>query len=411
VGTLTIVGDFTQTGGSFEVEFDENGLDLLDVTGAATLASDPTLTIIALDGVTSASGVILHAAGGITGNFGEVIYEGNGAAVLDYDVEDITLTVVDGTPILAASAASLATAFDFMEHAGADRNDPCQPDGRELVAASECDGRLWLKGFGRRASDEGSSHRAFDHNAAGLALGGDKLIGAMTRMGASVGAAFTDERVEQDAADAKIRSLLATLYVTHDRGPSFFTASLLGGRQDMDLSRLALSNGTVVSADASPSGLVAGVSLEAGIDLRLRENLTLTPSLWASYLHQWVGSYEEEGADAMNLDVAAYDSGALRGKGELKASYEALLGTSLVSPYVKLGAVVDVPLGGEVDASLATGEDFNLSLDEERRVSGLVGLGLDVSWSPRARGYLAYEGELSETASVQTLSAGIRVLW
>jgi hypothetical protein len=64
-----------------------------------------------------------------------------------------------------------------------------------------------------------------------------------------------------------------------------------------------------------------------------------------------------------------------------------------------------------VDASLATGEDFNLSLDEERRVSGLVGLGLDVSWSPRARGYLAYEGELSETASVQTLSAGIRVLW
>jgi outer membrane autotransporter protein len=233
----------------------------------------------------------------------------------------------------------------------------------------------------------------------------------MTRIGASVGAAFTDERVEQDAADAKIKSLLATLYVTHDRGPSFFTASLLGGRQDMDLSRLALSNGTVVSADASPSGLVAGVSLEAGIDLRLRETLTLTPSLKASYLHQWVGGYEEEGADSMNLDVTAYDTGALRGKAEVKASYEALLGASLVSPYVKLGAVVDVPLGGEVDASLATGEDFNLSLDEERRVSGLVGLGVDVSWSPRAKGYVSYEGELSETATAQTLSAGIRVLW
>jgi outer membrane autotransporter protein len=64
-----------------------------------------------------------------------------------------------------------------------------------------------------------------------------------------------------------------------------------------------------------------------------------------------------------------------------------------------------------VDASLATGEDFNLSLDDERTVSGLLGLGLDVQWSPRAKGYVSYEGELSKTASVQTLSAGIRVLW
>jgi outer membrane autotransporter protein len=408
VGTLTIDGDFMQTGGSFEAEFDQSGIDLLTVTGGAILSDSPTLTVVSLTGITSASGVILHADDGIFGTFGSIEFEGNGAAVLDYSTNDITLTVADGSPILASTQTALKTAFSFFDYAGADHETSCDKGTNDVNHDGTCRRLLWAKSFGQWGSEDAQSTTgAFDYRIAGLAVGADAMIGHGRRVGGSFGAALADDTLAQDAAETSLTSFLGALHITQNVGLAFITASLLGGLELMELSRLIATNSGVSTAEASPMGTVAGVSLEAGIDLRLSDRWTVTPSLWASYIHQWVESYEESG-DA--LDVDAHEASALRTKAEIKAAHATMLGATMLSPHVKLGIAVDVPMGGTASASLA-GEDFEINLEDTREVSAIGGVGFDLDWSNGAKGYLSYESEMSRTATAHTLMGGVQFIW
>jgi uncharacterized protein with beta-barrel porin domain len=410
VGTLTIDGDFMQTGGSFEAEFDQSGIDLLTVTGGAILSDSPTLTVVSLTGITSASGVILHADDGIFGTFGSIEFEGNGAAVLDYSTNDITLTVADGSPILASTQTALKTAFSFFDYAGADHETSCDKGTNDVNHDGTCRRLLWAKSFGQWGSEDAQSTTgAFDYRIAGLAVGADAMIGHGRRVGGSFGAALADDTLAQDAAETSLTSFLGALHITQNVGLAFITASLLGGLELMELSRLIATNSGVSTAEASPMGTVAGVSLEAGIDLRLSDRWTVTPSLWASYIHQWVESYEESG-DATALDVDAHEASALRTKAEIKAAHATMLGATMLSPHVKLGIAVDVPMGGTASASLA-GEDFEINLEDTREVSAIGGVGFDLDWSNGAKGYLSYESEMSRTATAHTLMGGVQFIW
>ena len=72
-GTLNVSGDFTQTGGSLDIEIDQPGPltnDLLAVSGSATLGGNLNVSLIGRPSINSGdSFTILTAAGGLSGNF------------------------------------------------------------------------------------------------------------------------------------------------------------------------------------------------------------------------------------------------------------------------------------------------------------------------------------------------------
>lgn len=415
VGTLTIDGDFMQTGGRFEVEFDSSGMDLVDVTGGTMFAGSPSLIVIPLVGTTSISGVILHSDGGISGTFGSIEYEGNGGVSLTYSTTDITLTVVDGTPIVASTQTALQTALNYFDHAGTASGETCGTagDGAWRVSLDEeCSAQLWVRSFGQLGREEASDgNQAFAYRAGGVALGADAKVSRGLRFGGSFGASMTDEKVADDAAEAAINGMFASVRAAHDGSLLFFTGVLLGGFQAFELSRLASISSGTATAEASTVGWLGGGSFEAGLNVELSKAWRLRPSAKVSYLHQWVNGYEESGADLGNLEIGQHGTGALHLKAEVKASRSIEVGGAEISPYAKLGLASDASLGGTAIATMQTDDQFEIDLGNSFEGRAIGGLGVDLTVSNGSRAYLSYEGEVSPTASAHALLGGITFIW
>jgi autotransporter-associated beta strand protein len=96
IGTLTVLGNYTQNAGSiYEVEVDNTTADLIDISGTAAI-NGGTVSVIPLEDITNTQPyVILHADGGVTGTYSALalansLYTGQ----LLYDPLNVYLTLM-----------------------------------------------------------------------------------------------------------------------------------------------------------------------------------------------------------------------------------------------------------------------------------------------------------------------------
>jgi uncharacterized protein with beta-barrel porin domain len=424
VGTLTINGNFTQTGGAFDVQVDKNGVDRLNVLGAlgATLASSPTLNVLPQSGATGGAGIILHASSGITGSFGTINYQGNGAADVTQTATDIRLITVDGTPEVGSAFAASETGLDYLDSV----NDE-QLAGLRGCGTDTCDRtadqrfHLWAKGFGRFGNEAAEAgNQSFDYRIAGSAVGGDMSVANGLRLGVSVGYSNTDETLAHNAADADIDTTQAALYANYQQGPYFVTGLVSGGWQHFDQSRQvgfagALSrNGTRSNggeADSSTHGWLFGSSLQAGARFRFPKGWMLTPSAGVSYQHQWINGTSEHGGGAADVAFASHQADALRLKAQLVLSQDYELSGYTITPHVKLGVQQQYNLGGQAAGTFSDGKDFTIDLMKTDRTIGLAGVGFDVAFDNGFSTYVDYDGALASGRTVQAVTGGLRYSW
>lgn len=415
VGTLTINGNFTQTGGTFDVEFDKSGVDRLNVLGAggATLASNPSLNVINDGGAAGGAGIILHAPNGITGGFGSVTYQGNGAATLTQTTTDISLITVDGTPLVGSDFAASESGLDYLDSV----NDE-QLAGLKSCGADTCDRsadhrfHLWAKGFGRFGNEAAEAgNQSFDYRIAGTALGGDMLAADGLRLGASFGYSNTEENVAQHAANADIDTTQAALYANYQKGPYFVTGLVSGGWQHFDQTREVGVGGGNNEADSATHGWLFGSSLQAGAQFRFPKGWLLTPSAGISYQHQWVNGVTEHGGGAADVAIASHQADALRLKAQLVLSQDYQLTGYTITPHVKLGVQQQYNLGGQADGTFSDGTDFALDLVKTDRTIGLAGVGVQVAFDSGLSTYVDYDGALASGRTVQSVTGGLRYSW
>lgn len=124
IGTMVIAGDFTQgAGGTLEIEFDNTGIDLLDISGTATLAGALDLIELApgaAPGVTLDTPLVfLEADGGITGSFAPIIE-----------------TFLMGTVITSSQVVIGATTASVIFMAGTGLEGQCNTQAGCSVAAA-----------------------------------------------------------------------------------------------------------------------------------------------------------------------------------------------------------------------------------------------------------------------------------
>jgi uncharacterized protein with beta-barrel porin domain len=416
VGTLTIDGDFTQSGGGFEVEFDANGLDLVTVTGAATLSNSPALTIVSLDGASTAYGVILHADGGITGSFSSPVFAGLGLVSIVQTANDITLVVIDETAAAASHHALLQGSMSFFDQLIAEQIRACGDESNSAVevrlsSAASCQARLWGKAFGQRGSEEARhGNRAFDYSVNGIAFGAEGEDRNGWRFGTSLGLGDSTVAVEGENGTSSLQSVMAGMYGTFQNNGAFMAAALGGGRQLVDLFRATRMSGTVVEAEADTAGWQVGGSLTAGFEIDLDGGWTITPRASMSYLHQWLESYEEEIA-TYEASIDAHDTGLLRLKAEVEARRHHIVGDMDWSPRAKLGLINDIGRGGTAKGAFSTGAEFELALNEDSRLSAVGGLGIDLNLGDHVKGQLLYEGEASAAGSAHAIMGSLKLTW
>jgi uncharacterized protein with beta-barrel porin domain len=429
--TLHITGNLTQTGGGFIFKFDNAGFDQVNATGTITLNNAPSVTFAAIPGATGATGVILHAGGGITGSLGAVGFVGNGAATLTQTANDISVNAqslalqsVDGTAFAANAYAASETGVDMLDTVGEEQLAGLDDCGSDRCAVPGPDRRhVWGKGFGRFAKEGAADgNQGFDYRIAGGGIGADFRVADGLRLGVAGLYGNTEETVDQHAADSDINTALAALYANYQHGRFFLTGAVTGGWQSFDLTRSVLNSTqgvdgrgnpiTITSkddVDGSTDGWLVGANLQTGMRFQFPNNWHLTPSLGASYQHQWINGYKEHGNGAVS--VASEQADALRLKAQLELAQDYQTNDAVITPHLRLGVRQQYNFGGAADGAFANGTDFSLELKDGSRTVGLAGVGVQVAFNNGLATYVDYDGALASGRTVHAVTGGLRYSW
>lgn len=130
VGTQIITGNFIQgAGGTLDIEFDNSGIDLVDITGTASLAGTLNLIELGAGATLNTPLVFLEADGGVTGTFNPVnrvflmgteITE----ATVGYDANSafLTLSSFNGLDTSASTTTQSGSGVSASINAAADNN-------------------------------------------------------------------------------------------------------------------------------------------------------------------------------------------------------------------------------------------------------------------------------------------------
>jgi hypothetical protein len=412
-GTLTINGTLQQNGGAFDIQYDASALDRLNVTGAVTLTGGPAVNVTPLGGAGGASGIIIHSDTSITGAIGPLNYQGNGAASLQQTGTDISLITADGSLNTGSAFAASETGLDMLDTIADEQLAglvDCSTDSCDAIDPAHR--HIWAKGFGRFGKEGAvDGNQPFDYRIAGGGVGADFPVAEGLRLGVAALYGNTEETLRDDAGTGDIDTALAALYANYQYGRFFLTGAISGGWQNLDLSRSVVTNGGMESADASPDGWLLGTTWNMGMRFAFPDDWHLTPSLGASYQHQWVGGYQEHGAGAGDISVARQQADALRLRARLELARDYHLDVATLTPSLSIGVRQQYHFGGSGDAALSDGTDFTIDLLQENRTVGLVGLGLQARFNNGLATYVDYDGALAAGRTVHAVTAGLRYTW
>jgi outer membrane autotransporter protein len=279
------------------------------------------------------------------------------------------------------------------------------------MLGSECRAQIWARGFGQLGSEEASEgNKAYDYSIGGTAMGAEAVVAQDVSVGASFGYAKSEVEVKGDAGQTSIGSFMGSAHGRFERGGAFITGTVGGGHQDLDLLRTASVGAGAIDAEADTSGWLAGAGLMAGFRAQVDGGWTIAPTASLSYLHQWIGGYEEE-VGTVSIDIEEHDTGLWRLRTEIEGRHSQIVGETHVAPYVKLGWVGEHGGGGTAAGSFSTGDEFKLAIGTREEVRALGGVGLDLSFASGFDAHLSYEGEASRTSAVHSIMGGVNFVW
>ncbi len=414
VGVLTVVGVLNQTGGAFDIDFGQDGLDLLNLTNAGSilnLNNAPTINVTALDGVGSVSGIFAHADGGINGAVGTVNFQGNGGAtVFQQDANNLRLVAVDGTQLVAGDAAGQQAGLDYLETVS----------GMQLSESRSVDrgGRhIWARGFGHFRDEEArDGNQAYDTRTAGTAFGGDFEVVDGLSLGGSLGYANTQSEVAFDTAETQIDGEFAAVYARYEIGQFFVSATASGGLQQFEVSREMVTRDSATSSDrdtaeAETDGHVVGGNVQFGANFDFGQGWRITPSAGASYQHQSIDGYRESGADRGNVEIEDHESDVLRLNAQLSLGKTIELSGFSLTPHVSAGVVRQINYGGTAKGTFSDGTEFEVALQDDDQVMGTAGAGIDVGIANGVGISLDYQGMYAGDTTDHAVIGGLSLKW
>jgi uncharacterized protein with beta-barrel porin domain len=404
VGTLTVTGNFLQNGGFMEVEYDGSGIDLLDVTGTVTLAGAPTLIVKPLSGAGGAAGTFLNAAGGLTGTFDAVDFQGNGGATIVYSANQATLFAAQPTAVVAEDTLILGLGEQILGTIG----------GQQSHDAGEAGRKIWGTGLGFfTARDAMDGNAGYEADSGGALMGADLYAKDGWRFGLGGGYAHTSIEIDDGAGDSDLNGAFGLAYGGYGAGRWFLNGRLMAGWQDVNASRTIANEDDLSHAASDSDAWLLGAGLSTGMHLDFENGWRLTPRFNLDYVQQWHGSAHERSADGGEIDVDDYSTASLTASAMLRAGQTYDLQDLTLEPFLQFGAAQRIGLGDrQVDASFQDNDDtFNVDLDHDTRTIGIVGTGIVMEFANGVDLEMDYQGNLGGGVAEHSIFAKLRSTW
>ncbi|PLX74969.1 MAG: hypothetical protein C0614_11440, partial [Desulfuromonas sp.] len=271
---------------------------------------------------------------------------------------------------------------------------------------------VWLN-ISRLNSDQQGTEEfdGFDAESRVLAAGVDRRFGDQGLAGLSFGYSRATLDLDDHVSDGRIEGFHLSLYGGYDTEDLYVDGILSYGRQDYDNDRLTRVLGDYRLATSDHDGNTLSLFGEVGRHLKM-ENWLVQPYLSLNYIYLDEGSFSEEGAEMLSLNVKRRSTQSLFCDAGIRFTglFETVAG--VVSPGISLGLSHDFGLDDRtVRAGFAgyPGASFSVEGREPERVGFLGGLSLSVRGEGGVSAALKYQHEVRHDFKAREILAEIRV--
>ncbi len=454
IGTLSIVGDYTQSAaGTLVIQLTSAGSSRLDVTGTAHLAG--ALVFDPITGVFRKGQVFdFLDAGTIDGSFSTITFDGPSIFAVSQLGESLVATATVGNFALAGGTVNQRAVvpafnnypagvsdFDPVANAiinlgpGDAQNQAVNELGSEispdLISASRDSVRsqlgdftqqlatrsgghggsndpFWLQGVGRfgSASSDGNAH-GYSETAGGVAGGVQRDFGAAT-LGGAISYDQTWLSLKGLPQDGNLADTSFGLYGEERFGTVYADLGGLVGFDHGSVKRLITAPGVSRQASGSFNGVSGGVVGLVGDRIAMSGGWTFDPHAGLEWNHVDQNGYTESGAGGADLTVDAEHQDAVQ---SLLGARVAKVFSSGFSGEASLDWTHDfndlTPRAAQSFAAVP-GTNFTFAGVNPGRDAAVLRAGLNYRTS-RVTFYARYDGSFSNRADDNAVTGGFKV--
>lgn len=274
-------------------------------------------------------------------------------------------------------------------------------------------GGLWVTPFGALGSVTGDANtHDVSYSLYGFAAGAERRLSSEWLVGASLGYAHSSFTTAFPGASGGNDAVSVMAYGSYAPGNWYADGTLGYAYNASSLSRSIAIPGFARTAQGNPVAHQILGSLEAGGAVASFGRIGVMPFARVEVVSTFQGSFSESGAGAIGLNVNAQTTTGVRSiLGVELAGIVALTEQQPLRLALRLGWAHDyADLTGAVTANVLGKPDTNFTVvgPTPDRDSALIGVGLELPMKT-GRAFVAYEGELSQRASVHAGTVGLRI--
>lgn len=391
-GTTSVVTEDENTGGEV-AEGEDTG------TPVSTEVSEEVTFNSAVPGVNSVAKVLIDAEATAEGDVKTVIDNLNTLESKEEVEKALAQMTADSNgAVVAASIKGQEATFNVVNS----RQNAVRADNhsaeRGLPAGDNASGTgTWVQGFGNRVEQDARDNvDGYKSKTAGGTVGIDKTIENTT-----VGVAYSHAKTDIDLKGAKsgneteVTTHQGTLYGSYDLDKWYVDGQASVGFNDYESKRAIQFADIDRVAAAEYDGLQYGGKVTGGYRYGIN-NVELTPELGVQYSHLNIDSYQETGADSLNLQSEEQDYDILQSVLGAKVAYPVEMANVTVVPNAHATWLYDFIGDRQQVASTFIGHVVPNSAASPQRHSGIVGLGMDIMSKADVTLSLGYDLELKD---------------
>ncbi|WEJ62439.1 autotransporter family protein [Thiomicrorhabdus lithotrophica] len=295
----------------------------------------------------------------------------------------------------------------------ADNSNNWHLDMMESSSSTPIPRGWWVQGVGGFGSVADTTNASgADYQSSGVAFGMDAnwrdyVVG--------IAGSYTRSNVDPFASDSDIESFQTGVYGSWARDNVYMNASVGLGLHKTDATRTVTVGSSVNTASSSYDSINLASALEAGKDIPLNLNTTLTPYVGVSYSHNNRDSFNETGAGTANLSVKQQDQDSLRTTLGLRLSRDIQTkNNKTITPAASIAYVREhLDNVSQLEAGFTTVPTSTFKVDgsdlDQNRLQ--VGLGVTGQLNENTTLNVGYNGELASSDEYHSFAATVKIVW